>query len=156
MASHVPLHRDLAHDPGMFPDWESNQGPFVSQASTQSTEPHQPGLHINFVSCNYTRFICSNSFLTFKKICVGFCVYTLVVRQSHTLHSIPLDISSSPSSTIRGYHNIDIFYAFLNSCDYFVATNLCSLVPSPLSPSDPTLPSISGNYQFSPCIYESI
>ena len=45
---------------------------------------------------------------------------------------------------------------FLLCCDYFVATNLCSLVPSPLSPSDPTLPSTSGNYQFSPCIYESI
>ena len=41
-ASHVPPTGDLAHNPGMFPDWESNQQPFGSQASTQPTEPHQP------------------------------------------------------------------------------------------------------------------
>ena len=35
---------DLAHNPGMCPDWELNLQPFVSQAGTQSTEPHQPGL----------------------------------------------------------------------------------------------------------------
>ena len=28
------------------PDWESNQGPFSSQAGTPSTEPHQPGLNV--------------------------------------------------------------------------------------------------------------
>ena len=33
----------LAHNPGMCPDWESNQRPFGSQAGTQPTEPHQPG-----------------------------------------------------------------------------------------------------------------
>ena len=33
---------DMARNPGMYPDWESNQQPFGSQASTQSTEPHQP------------------------------------------------------------------------------------------------------------------
>ena len=42
-ASHMPPTRDLAHDPGMCPDWESNQRPFGLQAGTQSTEPHQPG-----------------------------------------------------------------------------------------------------------------
>ena len=31
-------------NPGMCPLWESNPQPFGSQASTQSTEPHQPGL----------------------------------------------------------------------------------------------------------------
>ena len=36
---------DLAHNPGMCPDWESNQWPFGSQASTQSTDPHQPGVN---------------------------------------------------------------------------------------------------------------
>ena len=39
----MPPTRDLAHNPGMCPDWESNQQPFGSQASTQNTEPHQPG-----------------------------------------------------------------------------------------------------------------
>ena len=33
-----------ARNPGMCPDWESNQQPFGLQASAQSTEPHQPGL----------------------------------------------------------------------------------------------------------------
>ena len=35
---------DLAHNPGMCPDWELNQRPFGLQACTQSTEPHQPGV----------------------------------------------------------------------------------------------------------------
>ena len=39
-----PPTRDLARNPGMCPDWESNQRPSGSQAQTQSTEPHQPGL----------------------------------------------------------------------------------------------------------------
>ena len=36
---------DLACHPGLCPYWESNWQPFGSQASAQSTEPHQPGLH---------------------------------------------------------------------------------------------------------------
>ena len=39
--SHAP-HWEPGN-PGMCPDWESNQQPFGSQARTQSTEPHQPG-----------------------------------------------------------------------------------------------------------------
>ena len=36
---------DLAHNPGMCPDRERNRNrqPLDSQASVQSTEPHQPG-----------------------------------------------------------------------------------------------------------------
>ena len=44
VASHAPHTGDLACNPGMCPDWESNQGPFGLQADTQSTELHQPGL----------------------------------------------------------------------------------------------------------------
>ena len=40
----TPPNRDLARNPGMCPDWESNQQRFVSQAHAQSTELHQPGL----------------------------------------------------------------------------------------------------------------
>ena len=43
VASRTPAG-DLAHNPGMCPDWKSNQQTFASQASTHSTEPHQPGL----------------------------------------------------------------------------------------------------------------
>ena len=35
---------DLAHNPGMCPDWESNRQLFGLQAHTQPTEPYQPGL----------------------------------------------------------------------------------------------------------------
>ena len=46
---------DLDHSPGLCADWESNQEPFGSQASAQSTEPHQSGpfSNIHLIS-NYT------------------------------------------------------------------------------------------------------
>ena len=43
VASHMPPIGDLPRNPGMCPDWESNRQPFASQASTESTELHQPG-----------------------------------------------------------------------------------------------------------------
>ena len=43
VASSTPLTGDLAHNPGMCPDWELNQRPFGSQTGTQCTEPQQPG-----------------------------------------------------------------------------------------------------------------
>ena len=43
VASHAPSTGDLARNPGMCPDWESNHRPFGLQAGTESTEPHQPG-----------------------------------------------------------------------------------------------------------------
>ena len=42
-ASQVSPTRDLACNPGMCPDWESNPWPFASRAHAQSTELHQPG-----------------------------------------------------------------------------------------------------------------
>ena len=49
VASGAPLTGDLACNPGMCPDQESNQPPFGLQAGTQSTEPHQPGLNVRFL-----------------------------------------------------------------------------------------------------------
>ena len=43
VASRMSPTGDLACNPGMCPDSESNQQHFGSEASTQSTEPHQPG-----------------------------------------------------------------------------------------------------------------
>ena len=43
VASSMPLIGDLAHNPGVCPDWESNWRPFGLQAGPPSTEPHQPG-----------------------------------------------------------------------------------------------------------------
>ena len=42
IASWMPPTGDLAYNPGMCSEWESNQQPFL-QVGTQSTEPHQPG-----------------------------------------------------------------------------------------------------------------
>ena len=55
VASSTPPTGDLAHNPGMGPDWESNQWPFGSQAGTQSTEPHQSRLSMCFL---YLFFYC--------------------------------------------------------------------------------------------------
>ena len=52
VSSHVPPTGDLARNPGMGPDWESNQRPFGSQACTQSTEPH-PGLNFLSIHCPF-------------------------------------------------------------------------------------------------------
>ena len=46
VTSQMPPTGDLAHNPGMCPDWQLNQRPFGTQADTQSTEPQQPGLKI--------------------------------------------------------------------------------------------------------------
>ena len=49
----APPTGDLARNPGTCPDWESNWRPFGSQASAQSTEPHQPGqLLSHFLTCS--------------------------------------------------------------------------------------------------------
>ena len=44
VASHVPLTGDLAHNPGMCPDRESNRQPFGSQATPgKCVLTHAPG-----------------------------------------------------------------------------------------------------------------
>ena len=48
LASPMSPAGDLAHNPGTSSDWESNQQPFGLQASTQSTEPHQPGIKMKY------------------------------------------------------------------------------------------------------------
>ena len=53
VASHAHPTRDLAHNPGRPPDWESNQQPCGSQAGAQSTEPRQPGPRDIFISVHF-------------------------------------------------------------------------------------------------------
>ena len=60
-SSHAPPPDDLAHIPGVCPDWESNQSPFGLQAGTQSTEPHQPGLHLIVLLIKVISFILASS-----------------------------------------------------------------------------------------------
>ena len=47
VASHTPPTGNLAHNTGTCPEWELNWPAFGSQASAQSTEPHQSGLWVN-------------------------------------------------------------------------------------------------------------
>ena len=54
-ASHTPPTGDLALTPGMCPDWELNRKPFGSQASNQSTEPHQPGHKTDFNTAEHKK-----------------------------------------------------------------------------------------------------
>ena len=49
VTSHMPPTGDLAQNPGMCPDWESNHWPFGSRVDAQSTEPHQPGLYFGLL-----------------------------------------------------------------------------------------------------------
>ena len=58
VASRTPPTGDLACNPDMCPDWESNQQPFGSQAHAQSIEPHQPGLVYIFV---WVYMLCTES-----------------------------------------------------------------------------------------------
>ena len=46
VASHMTPTGELAHNPSMWPEWDSNKQPFGSQACTQPTEPHQPGINV--------------------------------------------------------------------------------------------------------------
>ena len=48
--SHSPILGDLARNPGMCSNWESNQRPFGSQAGAQSTQPHQAGHSASFLT----------------------------------------------------------------------------------------------------------
>ena len=65
VAFRMPPARNLARNPGKCPDWESNQPPFSSQAGTQSTEPHQPGLEEIFITASSEEVHCK----TFDQEC---------------------------------------------------------------------------------------
>ena len=54
VASWAPPTGALACNPGMCPDWESNWRPLGSQASAQTTEPHQSGLYTYILDNIYT------------------------------------------------------------------------------------------------------
>ena len=64
VASYVSPTGDLAHNPGMCPDWESNWRPLGLQAGAQSTEPHGPGLFFDLLK-SVTQNTESSSILSF-------------------------------------------------------------------------------------------
>ena len=58
VASNAPPTGDLACNPGMCPDWESNRRPFGLQAGAQSTEPHQPGFPCDLLNNMFFSLAC--------------------------------------------------------------------------------------------------
>ena len=80
VASHVAPTGDLAHNPGMCPDWESNRRPFAFSAHTQSTELHLPG-HVCIYSYVYRYNLCIQ---THSK-CVCACVYSAIFSRDGSL-----------------------------------------------------------------------
>ena len=74
VVSYMPPARDLACNPGICADWESNQRPFGSQAGTQSPEPHQPGQgRVFFICLLYDMSFMSRDFSKILKPCRYFC-----------------------------------------------------------------------------------
>ena len=71
VASSTPPTGDLACNPDTYPNWELNWQPFSSQASVQSTEPHQPGLNLflKWYLCRYKSTGTIRSHLVKKCIC---------------------------------------------------------------------------------------
>ena len=57
VASHTSPTGHLACNPGMSPDWESNQRPFGSQIGTKSTEP-------GLITVNFMRSVSHPLYLT--------------------------------------------------------------------------------------------
>ena len=94
----MPLSENLAHNPGMCPEGESNWLPFGSQSGAQSTEPRQPGLKIFLVEIYHTRNGIQRArqslqvYISFIYICIytHTCtyIYTHTYTHTHIFHSL--------------------------------------------------------------------
>ena len=71
VASHAFPTGDLACNPGMCPDRESNRQPFGSQARAQSTELGQPGLNLFFF--NFRNFVSYKHWEVILEFCLHLC-----------------------------------------------------------------------------------
>ena len=116
--SHMPPTGDQACNAVICPDWESNQWPVGSKASTQSAEQHQPGLGSLFcpliyvsvfmpVPCCFDYYVCSQGWkrmldsLTNNSV-TFFFFYSLklkpVSRVPHSPHGLcewrPLEVTT--------------------------------------------------------------
>ena len=84
VAFRTPPTGDLACNPGMCPDWESNWRPFGSQACAQSIELHHPGLFsYSFIAGIYIAI----SLFTFSRI------LNLVVSAKEPVYNTGLGIA---------------------------------------------------------------
>ena len=79
---------DLAHNPGMCPDWVLNWQPLGSQVRAQSTEPHQPGLITIILNSAF------GILFLFWYFYLVFCCYFVSIS-SISFHSFSGDFSCS-------------------------------------------------------------
>ena len=98
VASCPPPTGDLDGNSGMCLDWELNQRPFGSQARTQSSEPHQPGLFILIIEPVFSEkyLCCFCCHVCFLCVCVHTCMH---VKTNNTTIDLPV-------------------YVFAHSCEY--------------------------------------
>ena len=66
---------DLACNPGTYPDWESNQRPFASQACAHPLSYTSQGGFVNFIFC----FLCLKSFHFLFSVQIFGWLYLLVL-----------------------------------------------------------------------------
>ena len=83
-----PPMRNLAHKPGLCPDWESNLQTFGLQACAQSSEPHNAGLF----ACIFKTVVAACNMRSNLSSCYVHCRAWLT--ESVTLHSRASELSS--------------------------------------------------------------
>ena len=90
VASHTSPTGNLACNPDMCTDWESNGWPFGLQAGSKSTEPHRPGpLPFSFSFFNYFIQFSNYDLFTYPSIHSFICPSTNVFWVSSLCQSIP-------------------------------------------------------------------
>ena len=120
---------DLARNPGMCPDWESNRRPFDLQACTQSTEPHQPG---------------SPSFQPWKLLVLF--KRGLMLPFLWKIYSIP--VSSEPTQNIRCF-DCDLMNSQGNFCMTAFLQKLYLFVNTSIFPYLAVIPTRPGTLVYS-------
>ena len=122
--SHTPT-QDLACNPSMCPDWESNWRPFSSQASAQSTEPHQPGQQKLLFSLDCFIFMMKRiwNLHSFLLVLLEFCY---ILLRSPLLHISSFFVCFC-------YYNIEsffFFFLFFKNFYCYSITDVCLFSPS--------------------------
>ena len=105
VASRAPPTGDLACNPGMCPDWESNQRPFGLQDGAQSTEPRQPGLNFIFKWLHIMpMFRCTGV--------GGFCIASIFFYCYKKIQNVSHFISQFSNPSEHLLHNYKPLYFF--------------------------------------------
>ena len=133
VASCEPPTGDLAHNPGMCPDWESNQQSFILQAGAQSTEPHQPGQ--KYVSSKNLNNSNTHTYIYYIYICKNILFFSIT---SATLLSypcgrpkllLPIPTTDNPPATLLVSHSLSPTQSLINLLIALAGSMLSSKLP---------------------------